>query len=189
MEAIIRLEAQIPIPGGEGNFVESSDPSSSNILHELFLLPKGLYSKIDSLMRKFWWGHKHKEKTIHWMKLEKMGLPKTQGGLGFRDFHCFNKGLLAKQIWLLWKNLDSLIARIMKAKYHPNDSVFKATLGKKKPSFAWRSMQGSIGLIQKGLIWRIGNGKKVRVWEDRWIPSSSTLRYNPHLQFWTEWHL
>ena len=131
MEMITRLEAQILIPSEEGNFVESGDPSNSNILHERLFTPKRLCSEIDSLMRNFWWGHKHKEKRIHWMKCEKMGSPKTQGCLGFRDFHCFNKALLAKQIWRLWKNPNSLIARIMKAKYHPNDLVLEATLGKK----------------------------------------------------------
>ena len=65
------------------------------------------------------------------MMWKKVGLPKTRGGLGFKGFHCLNKALLAKQIWHLRKNPDSLIARIIKAKYHPNDSVLKAILGKK----------------------------------------------------------
>ncbi|XP_059451001.1 uncharacterized protein LOC132181785 [Corylus avellana] len=84
-----------------------------------------------------------------------MGLPKVRGGLGFKDFYCFNKALLAKQIWLLWKTPKSLIARIMKAKYNPDASVLEAPLGK-TPSFAWRSIQSSIGLIGEGLIWRMG---------------------------------
>jgi hypothetical protein len=67
------------------------------------------------------------------------GVIKKERGLGFRDFHCFNKALLAKQIWRLWKNPNSLIAEIIKAKYHPNESVLEANLGK-KPSFAWRSI-------------------------------------------------
>jgi hypothetical protein len=51
--------------------------------------------------------------------------------MGFRDFTCFNKALLAKQIWRIWKTPDSLTARIMKGKYFPNCSVLEATLGKK----------------------------------------------------------
>ena len=30
------------------------------------------------------------------------------------------------------------------------------------------------GIVQKGLCWRVGNGKKIQVWEDNWVPSSST---------------
>jgi hypothetical protein len=30
--------------------------------------------------------------------------------------------------------------------------------------------------MKEGLIWRIGNGESVSVWEDNWIPRSSALR-------------
>jgi hypothetical protein len=59
----------------------------------VFLLPKTLCSQINTLMQKFWWG----TLGIHWMKWSKMGIPKSRGGIGFWDFICFNKALLAKQ--------------------------------------------------------------------------------------------
>lgn len=66
----------------------------------------------------------------------------------------------------------------MAAKYHPRGSILDAPLGK-NPSFAWRSIQSSIDLVREGLIWRIGNGKKARIWEDRWFPSPSTYKVHP----------
>jgi hypothetical protein len=42
MEAPSRLEIKVPILGREGNFVESSDPSNSYILHEHLLTPQRL---------------------------------------------------------------------------------------------------------------------------------------------------
>ena len=30
------------------------------------------------------------------------------------------------------------------------------------------------GIVQKGLCWRVGNGRKIQVWEDNWVPSFST---------------
>lgn len=102
-----------------------------------------------------------------------MGVSKKHGGMGFRDLVCFNKALLAKQIWRLWKNPDSLIARIMKAKYYSKSSVLEATLGN-RPPFAWRSIHGASDLIKGGLVWRIGNGKRVRIWKDKWLPTPST---------------
>jgi hypothetical protein len=82
-------------------------------------------------MQKFWWGYKEKEKKIAWMSWSKMGTSKGKGGMGFCNFTCFNKALLAKQIWRIWKTPDSLTTRIMKGKYFPNCSVLEATLGKK----------------------------------------------------------
>jgi ribonuclease HI len=95
--------------------------------------------------------------------------------MGFRDLSCFNKALLAKQLWRLWKTPESLIARIMKAKYFPDCSVLEASLGK-KPSFAWRSIHSSMDLLQEGLVWRVGNGKTIRIWKDRWLNTPTTYR-------------
>ena len=68
-----------------------------------------------------------------------MGLPKSRGGMGFRDFIFFNKALLAKQCWQLWNKPDTLVSRIMTAKYYANSSILEAKLGN-KPSYAWRSI-------------------------------------------------
>ncbi|XP_059446647.1 uncharacterized protein LOC132178216 [Corylus avellana] len=141
----------------------------------VFKLPKVLCSEINSLMTKFFWSHKEKEKRIHWMSWSKMSLSKTQGGMGFRDIVTFNKALLAKQIWRLWKSPDSLIAKIMKAKYYLECSVLDAPCGKKL-SFAWRSIQNASDLVNEGLIWRVGNGRSIRIWQDRWIKSPTTYR-------------
>jgi hypothetical protein len=141
----------------------------------IFLLPKTLCMEINSLMSRFWWGHKEKDKRIAWLSWKNMRISKKDGGMGFRDLTCFNKALLAKQVWRMWSSSDSLIARIMKSKYFPYCSILKAKV-KKKSSFAWRSIQGSCALIKEGLVWRIGNGQKVRIWEDKWLPSLPTNR-------------
>jgi hypothetical protein len=103
-------------------------------------------------------------------ELGRMGRSKAMGGMGFRDFNSFNKALLAKHIWRLWENPSSLVAQIMQAKYYPTTSVFEANMGR-RISFAWRSILGSRELVKEGLVWRVGNGRKVRIWEDRWLSS------------------
>jgi hypothetical protein len=30
--------------------------------------------------------------------------------------------------------------------------------------------------LREGLVWRIGNGQKIKVWEDNWIPRSGLMR-------------
>ena len=44
----------------------------------VFKLPKVLCSEINSLMMRFYWGHKAKKKRIYWMSWSKMGVSKTQ---------------------------------------------------------------------------------------------------------------
>ena len=103
-----------------------------------------------------------------------MGLSKAEGGLGFRDLRSFNLALLAKQVWRLWHCPNSFLAQIMEAKYYCGKTFLDSKLGN-QPSFAWRSIHSSWGLLKEGLIWRIGNGSRVRIGKDKWLPHPSTF--------------
>lgn len=68
-------------------------------------------------------------KSIHWCTWENLCLLKEDGGFGFRNFAKFNIALLAKQGWRLVNYPNSLLARVLKAKYYPNSDFYKARLG------------------------------------------------------------
>jgi ribonuclease HI len=110
-----------------------------------------------------------------------MGQPKMKGGLGFRELESFNLAMLAKQGWRLLTNPESMVAQIMKAKYYPQHSFLEANLGT-RPSFAWRSIWNSRTLLKEGLIWRVGNGESIKIWQDRWLPSPSSYLVQAPIQ-------
>jgi hypothetical protein len=56
-----------------------------------------------------------------------MCVPKNQGGMGFRDLHCFNLAMLAKQSWRLISNPNSLSALVLKAKYFPDGNILNCS--------------------------------------------------------------
>lgn len=37
-------------------------------------------------------------------------------------------------------------------------------------SYTWRSIQKGLTVLQNGMIWRVGNGSKINIWADPWIP-------------------
>jgi hypothetical protein len=91
--------------------------------------------------------------------------------MGFRDIHCFNLALLAKQAWRLIENPDSLCARILRAKYFPDGDLLNCKL-KKNSSYTWQSIMQGVNTLKHGYIWRVGDGEKINIWRDAWIPNS-----------------
>lgn len=69
----------------------------------------------------------------------------------------------------------SLIHRVYKAKYFAQGSFLTAQVGR-KPSYAWRSIMETRDLIKKGSRWCIGNGQKVHIWNDNWIPRPNSSK-------------
>ncbi|XP_030968762.1 uncharacterized protein LOC115989234 [Quercus lobata] len=114
-----------------------------------FKLLNTLCKELNSLMGNFWWGQKDKERKMAWISWERLCTPKAEGGMGFRDLKAFNLALLAKQWWRMQQNPDSLVHRVLKAKYFPNSVASEAELGS-RPSYAWRSIWASKKVVDRG---------------------------------------
>ena len=41
-------------------------------------------------------------------------------------------------------------------------------------SFIWRSIHSAKGIVERGVRWHVGNGQCIRIWDDKWIPNSSS---------------
>ena len=107
-----------------------------------------------------------------WVSWEKLCAFKACGGMGFNSLKEFNLAMLAEQGWQLQQKKNSLVYHVLKSKYFPNCDFSQATLGS-NPSFTWRSIMVAQAIVNHGLWWRIGNGEKVRVWGDKWLPIPS----------------
>jgi hypothetical protein len=125
------------------------------------------------MMQSFWWSHMSKTSSIHWMSWKRMGQSKSNGGLGFRDLVLFNQALLAKQGWRLIQHPHSLSSRIIKAKYHPNSHFLDAQVSS-RASFVWRCLCNARELLSQGLVWRVGDGRAIPIWNTRWLPTPIT---------------
>jgi hypothetical protein len=133
-----------------------------------FLLPQEIYDKIESAICHFWWGSQGDNKKIHWVKKDKLMRSTTEEGLGFRCLRDFNLAMLGTKVWRLHIDPDTLISKVFKARYYPNNDIHKANVGS-SPSYVWRSMYQSIWVLNKGCCWQVGNGHTINIWEDRWL--------------------
>jgi hypothetical protein len=96
-------------------------------------------------------------------------------GLGFRDMRIYNQALLARQAWRLIACPGSLCARVLKARYYPKGNLID-TVFTGNPSSTWSAISYGLELLKIGVIWRVGNGKSIRVWRDNWIPRVSYMK-------------
>ncbi|KAK3226139.1 hypothetical protein Dsin_006001 [Dipteronia sinensis] len=101
--------------------------------------------------------------------------PKSEGGLGFQDLEISNRALLAKQCWRLLKNLDSLAGRVLKSCYYKEGSILDATL-KANGSYVWNSLIWGKGLLEAGVRSRVGDGKSLYIYRDKWLPMPTTFK-------------
>lgn len=131
-------------------------------------VPKTIINKLESMMANYWYNSDQHVNKIHWMSWDKLCLPKTLGGIGFKDLDCFNQALLAKQGWKLLSQTDSILAKFMKSKYYLHSDFTDALIGS-RPSFVWRSIIHGRELLQRGLKWKVGDGNNTRVWLDKWV--------------------
>lgn len=88
--------------------------------------------------------------------------------MGFKDLEIFNDALLGKQAWRLVKGENTLLGKVMKAKYYHKSTFLEAPLGYSS-SYSWRGIWSAKALIKEGMIWRLGNGTCINIWQDSWI--------------------
>ncbi|KAL5548933.1 hypothetical protein UlMin_004164 [Ulmus minor] len=150
----------------------------------LFIKNMQLVKDLHILIADFWWGSKRGKSKMHWSKWNVMCNGKERGGMGFRDLGCFNQALLAKQGWRLIRNLDSLVGKVLKACYFPNGNFLNARTVK-HASLVWRSLVWGREIIEKGSRWRVGSGRNIDIFKDRWLPEPSNFKVTtPRILLW-----
>lgn len=143
----------------------------------LFKLPKTICDNINSLLVKYWWGQSKEERKINWINWGKLCTHKKKGGMRFRDPHTFNLAMLAKQVWRLIHNTQSLFYQVYKVRYFPYCSFMSAELGN-NPSFVWRSLLQAKDIIQAGSRWQIGDGATIGVSAHKWLTQAPVFFLN-----------
>ena len=121
-----------------------------------FKLPTTLCYEIETLIRKFWWGQRGNQRKVHGVRWEDLCNHKDQEGMGFKDLIMFNEAMLAKLSWQLRQD---------------DNSLFLDAKESASASYAWRSILHGRDVILKGALWRVGDGKQIKIWGDNWLPT------------------
>ena len=93
--------------------------------------------------------------------------------MGFKELQKINDAMLAKQVWQLLDNKDSLFHRFFKAKFFSHRIILDAKEG--NGSYAWKSILKGRDVIRKEMQRKVGNGSRICIYQDNWL-------LNPHLK-------
>ncbi|KAG7968809.1 hypothetical protein I3843_07G000900 [Carya illinoinensis] len=70
--------------------------------------------------------------------------------------------------WYQWK-------KILHDKYFKDGDLMHATTGG-SASFIWKSLTAAKALVMDGMRWRVGNGKHIKIWYDKWLPTPHSYK-------------
>ncbi|KAL1143456.1 hypothetical protein V6Z11_A11G161800 [Gossypium hirsutum] len=161
--------------GGNGVFIKSVLQAIPLYVMQCFLMPKSLCRKLEVIMNKFWWTNNKFAKGIHWSPWDFLCRPKCVGGMGFKNLFLFNKAFLDKQVRCIFSQPNCLLAKVLKARYFPSSDLLSAKIGS-YPSFTWRSICNARELIAEELVWRVGSGARINIWNNSWLPGYENNR-------------
>ncbi|XP_057425625.1 uncharacterized protein LOC130718990 [Lotus japonicus] len=91
-----------------------------------------------------------------------------------KDFKAFNIALVGKNWWRLQRQPDTLLGILFKSVYFPQSSICAAKKGS-RPSYAWTSIFRTKWVFEEGARWKVGDGKNIDIWHDKWLPDDSPL--------------
>ena len=153
---------------GKGVLIKACAQAIPTFAMSCFDLTKTLCEEIGSMICYFWWAKQEKTTTMHCLSWELLTKPKKDGGMWFRDIYGFNPAMLARQAWRMLTALESLCARVLKARYFPNTTILEAT-AHPGISYTWRSVLKGVAQLRDGLIYRVGDGSSINIWADPWL--------------------
>ena len=102
------------------------------------LFSKKFLAKLTAVIRNFWWVGVREEagsKALCLRAWKDICTPKKEGGLGIKNMLAMNQGLLLAAAWRLADNPDSHIYQVLRAKYFPSSSIWRAHSNTPKSAF------------------------------------------------------
>uniref|UniRef100_A0A0A9B169 Reverse transcriptase zinc-binding domain-containing protein n=1 Tax=Arundo donax TaxID=35708 RepID=A0A0A9B169_ARUDO len=132
-----------------------------------FKFPKWALDLINSHMANCLWDDYEGHSKIHLANWHLVCMKKEYGGLGVPNLRDLNLCLLGSWIKRFISDEGKLWHLLIDRKYVKSQNIF--ALHHSHKSTFWKGVLWATQALKFGYRWMVGNGKKVRFWEDTWF--------------------
>ncbi|KAJ9561753.1 hypothetical protein OSB04_006913 [Centaurea solstitialis] len=165
--------------GGRKQLIISVLQSMQLYWMAVFVFPSCIIHELEACFRDFLWSQGEQAKgrcKVAWHLLCK---PKEAGGLGFRKLTTWNRALIAKQLWDIVANRNTLWVMWIKRNIL-RDSHFWTARKRSYWSWTFAKMMNLRTEIRRFVSVRIGNGLNTNAWEDKWCSCGPLSAFVPY---------
>ncbi|KAL0295376.1 UNVERIFIED_CONTAM: hypothetical protein Sradi_6838100 [Sesamum radiatum] len=137
-----------------------------------FILPKHIIKEIEKRLRNFLWkgnldmGYA----KVSWQQVCR---PVSEGGLGIRDIHSLNKGLMSRHLWRIMHDSTSIWVHWI-LQYRLRDSSVW-TIRTQTGTWGWRKLIRLRDSLRPHVLYQIGDGTSFSLWHDPWHPGGPMI--------------
>ncbi|CAL8989771.1 unnamed protein product [Prunus brigantina] len=156
--------------GGRLTLIQAVLSSIPTYYMSLFKMPASVVNKLEKLMRSFLWEGVEEGKRDHLVKWERVANSKDEGGLGVGSLKEKNEALRTKWLWRFPMEPNSLWATVVKSKYGSATNGWDANPATMVTSLnPWKDISAGYQTFLQCCSFEVGNGNRVRFWEDSWV--------------------
>ena len=133
------------------------------------LFSKKFIAKLTAVIRNFWWTgvrETDSKKSLCLRAWKDICSSKGEGGLGIRNLKAINESLILTAAWRLANAPSSHLYLVLKAKYFPDTSIWRATTTPPKSAF-WASILNMLPKLRDHAFYQLTQGN-ISLWSMPW---------------------
>jgi hypothetical protein len=168
--------------GGRVTLIKSTLSNLPTYLLSLFPIPVSVANRIEKLQRDFLWGGIGDEFKYHLVSWSKVCSPIPEGGLGIRNLRVFNKALLGKWLWRYAHEREAWWRIAIDAKFGSSWGGWSSIASSGPHGVGlWKNIRKGWSSFVSFTRFKLGNGSKIRFWDDVWCGESALKEAFPVL--------